>query len=217
MMALGLGGIGRLLCLGAHCDDIEIGGGGTVLSLVAANPGLVVRWVVFSSGPARRQEALRSAERFLDGARAAAVTVHDFRDGFLPWQGAAVKEAFERLKGEFAPDLVLAPWRHDAHQDHRAVAELTWNTFRDHLILEYEIPKYDGDFASPNLYVPLGERVCQEKVHHLLECFESQHARPWFSRELFMAVLRIRGMEARSATTYAEGFHCRKLVVAPRA
>ncbi|MGH7277246.1 MAG: PIG-L deacetylase family protein [Candidatus Rokuibacteriota bacterium] len=213
MKSLSLAGMTRVLCLGAHCDDIEIGCGGTMLTLVAGHRDLDVRWVVFSSGVARKEEALASAERFLHGAGRSAVTIHDFRDGFFPYDGGAIKEQFEQLKHEVAPDLVLTHHRHDAHQDHRLVAELTWNTFRNQLILEYEIPKYDGDFGSPNLFVPLDESVGQEKIHHILESFKTQEAKHWFSRELFMSVLRIRGMEASAPTPYAEGFYCRKLVL----
>jgi LmbE family N-acetylglucosaminyl deacetylase len=207
-------GITRVLCLGAHCDDIEIGCGGTILALVDAVPRLDVRWVVFSSDAVRKAEARASAARFLRAVARADVAVHDFRDGYLPYEGAAIKDAFERLKDGPSPDLVLTPWRHDAHQDHRLIGELTWNTFRDHTILEYEIPKYEGDFGSPNVLVPLDEEVCREKVDHIVQCFKSQATKPWFSADLFTSVMRVRGMEARAATGYAEGFYGRKLVVA---
>lgn len=213
MRGLKLAGIRRVLCLGAHCDDIEIGCGGTVLRLTAATPDLDVRWTVFTSDAVRSKEGRAAAERFLRGAGRQAVEIHGYRDGFLPGCVAAVKEEFERLKRQFEPDLVLTHHRRDAHQDHRTIAELTWNTFRDHVILEYEIPKYDGDFGSPNVLVPLDEATALDKVHHVMECFKTQQAKPWFSRELFMAVLRIRGMEANAPDGYAEGFYSTKVVV----
>jgi LmbE family N-acetylglucosaminyl deacetylase len=211
MMPVELAGVRRLLCLGAHCDDIEIGCGGTVLTLAAAVPELVVRWVVFTSDAARKAEALACAERFLRGTRAE-VTVHDYRDAFLPYSGAAVKEEFESLKA-FAPDLVLTPFRGDAHQDHRLVAELAWNTFRRHLILEYEIPKYDGDLGAPAVFVPLDPAVAEDKVRHVLECYKSQADRHWFSRDVFMALMRLRAMEANAGTDAAEAFYARKVVL----
>lgn len=201
----------RLLCLGAHCDDIEIGCGGTVLSLIAAVPDLVVRWVVFTSDPIRRREARECAARFLRGCRAE-VTILEHRDAFLPYSGPAVKEEFERLK-PFAPDLILTPFRGDAHQDHRLVAELTWNTFRRHLILEYEIPKYDGDLGAPSVLMPLDPAVAEDKVRHILECYKSQADRHWFSRDVFMALMRLRAVEAHAGTEHAEAFYARKLVL----
>lgn len=138
--------------------------------------------------------------------------MHEFPDGFLPYSGEAVKDAFESMK-RVEPDLVLTHTRFDLHQDHRLTCELTWNTFRDHLILEYEIPKYDGDLASPNLYVPLDEKVCRKKVEHILHAFRSQAANQWFSEDTFRAVLRLRGVESNSPTGYAEGFYCRKILL----
>ena len=209
---LELPGVRRLLCLGAHCDDIEIGCGGTVLTLASAVPDLAVRWVVFASDATRRREAEACASRFLRGCRAE-VSILDYRDAFLPWSGAAVKEEFERLKA-FAPDLILTPFRGDAHQDHRLIAELTWNTFRRHLILEYEIPKYDGDLGAPGVFVPLDAAVAEDKVRHILECYKSQSDRHWFSRDVFMALMRLRGMEANAGTDQAEAFYGRKVVIA---
>ncbi len=211
MIALDLGHVRRLLCLGAHCDDIEIGCGGTVLTLAAAVPALAVRWVVFTSDATRRREAEASAARFLRGCHAE-VTILEHRDAFLPYSGPAVKEAFEGLK-DWAPDLVLTPFRGDAHQDHRLVAELTWNTFRHHLILEYEIPKYDGDLGAPGVFVPLDPAVAEDKVRHILECYKSQSDRHWFSRDVFMALMRLRAMEANAGTDQAEAFYGRKLVL----
>jgi LmbE family N-acetylglucosaminyl deacetylase len=200
----------RLLCLGAHCDDIEIGCGGTILNLTTVPRKLEVYWVVFSSDQQRKQEALESADAFLKDVAKRNIVIHGFRDGFLPYHGVEIKESFEQLKSQFLPDLVLTHYRHDLHQDHRLVSELTWNTFRNHLILEYEIPKYDGDFGAPNFFVPLDESVCQRKIDYILGAFDSQIGKRWFSRELFSSVLRLRGMEANAASGYAEGFYCRK-------
>ncbi len=204
----------RLLCVGAHCDDIEIGCGGTILKLAAGRPEMHVRWIVFSSDPERKEEALRSADGFLENVANRKVSVHGFRDGFLPYAGAEVKELFEQLKSDFSPDVILTHYRHDLHQDHRLISELTWNTYRDHLILEYEIPKYDGDFGSPNVFVPLDGFLCQRKIDTIMASFKSQAAKRWFSGELFLSVLRIRGMEANAVSGYAEGFYCRKTTLA---
>jgi LmbE family N-acetylglucosaminyl deacetylase len=204
----------RLLCLGAHCDDIEIGCGGTILNLSAARGKLEVYWVVFSSNQQREQEALRCADAFLKDAASRKIVIHKFRDGFFPYDGAAIKESFEQIKSEYSPDLILTHHRHDLHQDHRLLSELTWNTFRNHLILEYEIPKYDGDFGAPNLFVSLDQTVCQRKIDYILGAFDSQKGKHWFSRELFSSVLRLRGMEAGAASGYAEGFYCRKSILA---
>ena len=203
----------RLLCLGAHCDDIEIGCGGTILKLAATGRRLEVHWVVFSSDERRGQEALKSADAFLENVPTRNVIVHALRDGFFPYVGAELKERFEQLKTEFSPDLVLTHYRHDLHQDHRLVSELTWNTFRNHLILEYEIPKYDGDFGAPNFFVPLDESICLRKIDAILDAYQSQTEKHWFSRDLFSAILRLRGMEANACSGYAEGFYCRKAVL----
>jgi LmbE family N-acetylglucosaminyl deacetylase len=203
----------RLLCLGAHCDDIEIGCGGTILKLVAAGRKIEAHWVVFSSDERRKQEALRSAESFLCENVTKKVIIHQFRDGFFPYLGYELKDSFEQLKADISPDLILTHYRHDLHQDHRLVSELTWNTFRDHLILEYEVPKYDGDFGSPNLFVPLDEFTCHRKIDAILDAYQSQREKHWLSRDLFSAILRLRGMEANACSGYAEGFYCRKAVL----
>ena len=200
----------EVLAVGAHADDIEIGCGGTVLHLVAAGFPLRVTWVVLAATGVREREAVASAAAFLKDVEQTTVVLKSFRDGFFPWAGAEVKEVFEGLKGEVDPDLVIAPRRADAHQDHRLVAELTWNTFRDHLVLEYEIPKYDGDLGNPNLFVPLPAETCQRKVELLLEQFPSQHDHPWFTADTFWAMLRLRGVESNAPSGFAEGFHCRK-------
>jgi LmbE family N-acetylglucosaminyl deacetylase len=203
----------RLLCLGAHCDDIEIGCGGTILKLAAAQREMEVRWIVFSSDEQRKKEALKSADAFLENVVNRKVSVYGLRDGFLPYVGGEVKERFEQLKSEFWPDVILTHYRDDLHQDHRLVSELTWNTFRNHLILEYEIPKYDGDFGSPNIFIPLDESLCRRKIDTILAVFQSQTEKHWFSSELFSSVLRIRGMEANASGGYAEAFYCRKAVL----
>jgi LmbE family N-acetylglucosaminyl deacetylase len=200
----------RVLALGAHCDDIEIGCGGTLLRLAAERRSLEVAWVVFCSTPERAAEARASAGAFLEGVSSAKVVVREYRDGFLPYSGSAVKDEFEALKREFSPDLVFTHYRDDRHQDHRLVSELTWNTWRDHLILEYEIPKYDGDFGSPNFFASLPASTLDRKVGLLLKHFASQAGKPWFTADLFRAVARIRGMESVAPEGSAEGFYCRK-------
>jgi len=208
-------GPARVLAVGCHADDIEIGCGGTILALAERRPDLEVTWLVLGAGGARADEARASAAAFLAGARAEpTVLVESFRDGFFPYLGGAVKERFEQLKREVAPELVFTHVGIDLHQDHRLVSELTWNTFRDHLILEYEIPKYDADLAAPNVYVPLAPDVLQRKVDLLLEHFPSQRGKHWFTEDLFRSLARVRGMEANSPTRFAEAFRCRKLVLA---
>ncbi len=209
------GGDLRLLCLGAHPDDIEIGCGGLLLRLFGERPGTEVRWIVFSGNDERRPEAEGSARRFLCalGGGKAAVSVHGFRDGFFPSEFARIKETFEYLKRDYRPTLVLTHCRDDLHQDHRTLSELTLNTFRDHLVWEYEIPKYDGDFGNPNLFVPLAESLCRAKTAALLEHFPSQRRRAWFTAETFMALMRLRGIGCNSPSGYAEAFYCRKAVV----
>jgi LmbE family N-acetylglucosaminyl deacetylase len=201
-----------VLCIGAHADDIEIGCGGTLLYLGGALSRLRFHWVVFSTPGSRRQEALKGAELFTAGSDKE-VVLENYRDGFLPYRGAEVKDFFERMKGEVNPDLIFVPWHRDAHQDHRLLAELAWNTFRNHLILEYEIPKYDGDLGRPNIFVPLETPLYEHKVEHLFEAFKSQYAKPWFDRETFLGLMRIRGMESNSPSGYAEAFHVRKAVL----
>ena len=205
----------KVLCLGAHSDDIEIGCGGTLLELLRSARRLSVHWVVFSGTPIRAREARASATRFLRGASRREVQVLDFRDGFLPYQGSALKETFEVLKASVVPDLVFTHWRLDAHQDHRLIGELTWNTFRDHLILEYEVPKYDGDLGHPNLFVPLSAQVRARKVRSLLSGFPSQRKKRWFSAATFDGLMRLRGIESGVEEGYAEAFHVRKGVLRP--
>jgi LmbE family N-acetylglucosaminyl deacetylase len=202
----------RVLALGAHCDDIEIGCGGTLLRLAGERSDLEVRWLVFSSTPDRAKEARTSAAAFLHGVAKAEVMVYQHRDGYLPHAGAAVKDEFEALKREYSPDLIFTHYRHDLHQDHRLVSELTWNTWRNQLILEYEIPKYDGDLGAPNFFAPLPAATLEKKIALVLEHFPTQAGKPWFTADLFRALARIRGMECVAPEGIAEAFYCRKAV-----
>jgi LmbE family N-acetylglucosaminyl deacetylase len=201
----------RLLCLGAHSDDIEIGCGGSVLKIVRDHPDTQCDWVVFSATGARRKEARAGAAAFLKGGAGYTVILRSFRDGYFPAAGAEIKDFFEELKKRDQPDLIFTHHRADLHQDHRLVSELTWNTFRDHAILEYEIPKYDGDLTTPNVYVPLEAALVKAKLRGIRESFPSQAGNGWFSDETFKAVLRLRGIESNAPSGYAEGFHARKL------
>jgi LmbE family N-acetylglucosaminyl deacetylase len=203
----------RLLCIGAHADDIEIGCGGLILSLIRRYRPIHIDWVVFSAPGSRKQEASRSARMFLNRAASARIRIERFRDGFFPYQGARIKRVFEAFKNNPAPDLVLTHYRHDRHQDHRVLSDLTWNTFRDHWVLEYEIPKFDGDLGAPNFFVPVSKTTCAAKVKYLEEAFGSQRDKHWFSGETFMGLMRLRGMECRSATGYAEAFYARKVAL----
>jgi LmbE family N-acetylglucosaminyl deacetylase len=209
----GVTGAPQILCLGCHSDDIEIGCGGTILRLIDEHPGCVFHWVVFSAIGVREAEAQNAAAQLVGTACLKGPLLKTFPDGFMPFVGAEVKTLFEELKHAVSPDLIFTHYRKDAHQDHRLVAELTWNTFRDHLILEYEIPKYDGDMGQPGLFVPLPYDLCQKKVRLLLETFPSQHSKSWFRQETFLSLMRIRGMECNAPSGYAEAFYCRKLVL----
>jgi len=203
----------RILCLGAHSDDIEIGCGGTVLRILEENPDAEVLWVVMGASGQRADEATASAKSFLARARQKEVIVKEFRDGFFPYIGAEIKGFFEELKRRCAPDLILTHCRNDLHQDHRLVSELTWNTFRNHLILEYEILKYDGDLGTPNAFVHLTESLARRKVGILLDSFRSQVKKNWFTEDAFLAILRLRGLECNAPEKYAEAYHARKLVL----
>jgi LmbE family N-acetylglucosaminyl deacetylase len=202
----------KILCLGAHSDDIEIGCGGTILELLRLRRNLEFHWVVFSSGAERDREARRSACLFLKGAVKQNVDVLNFRNSFFPHEGIKIKEFFEDLKSHSSPDLILTHTRNDLHQDHRVINQLTWNTWRNHLILEYEIPKYDGDLGSPNFFVPFDRKICQRKIKHLMACFATQRNKQWFTDDMFQGLMRIRGIEANSPGRFAEGFYSRKLV-----
>jgi len=203
-----------VLCVGAHSDDIEIGCGGTLLRMKSMISELKFHWVVFSAAGKRAREAQESAELFTTGC-SKDVVLKQFRDGFLPYNAADVKDCFEELKTRVEPDVVFSHWGGDAHQDHRILSELTWNTFRDQLILEYEIPKYDGDLGRPNLFVPLDSSIAETKVQYLTNSFVSQQDKRWFDRKTFLGLMRIRGMESNSPSGYAEAFYARKVVLAP--
>jgi LmbE family N-acetylglucosaminyl deacetylase len=200
----------RVLFVGAHSDDIEIGCGGTVLRLAREYPRLEVQWVVFSADEVRAEEARRGAALFLRGVARAEVLIYAFRDGFFPAQLEAIKERFEALKA-FDPQLIFTHARADRHQDHRVLSDLAWNTWRSQTILEYEIPKYDGDLGQPNLYVRLEPEVLERKIEYLMQAFATQRSKHWFDPETFRALPRLRGME--SATRYAEAFYARKVVI----
>lgn len=202
----------RLLCIGAHSDDLEIGCAGTVLTWLASMPAVDVTWVVLSAEGIRSSEANRSARALLARAARRKVFIANFRDCFLQSQYTDVKDYFEHLKKEVDPDVVMTHWLQDRHQDHRLTAELTWNTWRNHLVLEYEIPKYEGDLANPNVYVPISTSLARRKVSHLNRCFSSQRGKEWFTGDTFLGLMRLRGLESRSQSGFAEAFHARKLV-----
>jgi LmbE family N-acetylglucosaminyl deacetylase len=203
----------HILCLGCHSDDIEIGCGGTILRLAGEYPGCVFHWVVFSAMGAREAEARYAAAQFVAPSRLKGPVLKSFRDGFMPFVGAEVKAVFEELKQAVSPDLVFTHNRKDSHQDHRLIAELTWQTFRDQLILEYEVPKYDGDIGKPGIFVPLTAELCERKVGLIIDAFRSQNGKRWFQRETFFSLMRLRGMECNAPSGYAEAFYSRKLVL----
>lgn len=202
-----------VLCLGAHADDIEIGCGGTLLKLIEQDPNVSVRWVVFSATPPRAREARRSAGVFLKNAGAKQIVIKGFRDSYFPFMGERIKKFMQQLGREVAPDLVFTHHRRDLHQDHRLIAELTWNAFRNHLILEYEIPKYDGDMGAPNAYVHLDKAVAERKVRHICDTFKTQKSKQWFGADTFLALLRLRGLESNAPSKYAEAFYCPKMLL----
>lgn len=202
-----------ILCIGAHADDIEIGCGGTILKLLETHPGSRVIWVVLTARGARKKEAIKSATAFLQRAGSKKIVTKPFRESYLPYQGKAVKGYFDTLPRLIDPDLIFTHYRHDLHQDHRILCELTWNTYRRHQILEYEIPKYDGDLGRPNLYMPLTDEVSQEKIRLLMKGFATQRSKRWFTEDTFYGLLRIRGIESPKVTKYAEAFYARKVVL----
>ena len=207
------GAVNSILCLGAHSDDIEIGAAGSILRLIGMYPGASIHWVVLTTEGDREKEARASADALLTDTERKEIFTEKFRNGFFPYEGAKIKEFFESLKRKVDPDIVLTHYREDLHQDHRCVSDLTWNTFRNHLILEYEIPKYDGDIGSPNFFIPLSDELVEKKLVHLESHFQSQHTKPWFSRDTFSAIMRLRGMECNASSGYAEGFYARKLAL----
>lgn len=203
----------NVLCLGCHSDDIEIGCGGTVLRLSQEYPTCGFHWAVFHALGVRESEAQQAAALFAGSRLKAPIVKKKFQDGFMPFQGADVKRVFEDELKQLHPDLIFTHNSHDAHQDHRLISELTWNTFRNHLILEYEIPKYDGDLGRPSVFVPLKAEVAQQKVAFLMDVFESQRQKRWFEKETFLSLMRLRGMECNSDSGYAEAFYCRKAIL----
>jgi LmbE family N-acetylglucosaminyl deacetylase len=203
---------GTVLCLGAHSDDIEIGCGGTLIELRERNPDLRFVWVVFSGDDVRERETRAAAAALLGTGANVTVIVHHFRGSYFPYCGADIKDAFEAMCSHVVPDLVMTHYLSDRHQDHRVIAELTWNTFRNHAILEYEIPKYEGDLTQPGVYCPLSPTTVDQKIATLLQCFSSQRNRQWFDADLFRGHMRLRGIECNSPSRYAEAFHARKLV-----
>jgi LmbE family N-acetylglucosaminyl deacetylase len=213
MLPFGLDGFRRVLCLGAHADDIEIGCGGTLLRMIGLNPELSVRWVVFSGDEVRAAEARASAAAFLRGVADNRIDVHGFRDSFFPAAWGQIKEQVAAIAREFSPDVIFTHRRDDAHQDHRVLAELTWCAFRDHLILECEIPKYEGDLGQPNVFVPLSSEQARAKAEMIHAGFLSQRSHRWFTADTFLALSRLRGVECNATEQHAEGFYCRKLVL----
>jgi LmbE family N-acetylglucosaminyl deacetylase len=202
----------RLLCLGAHSDDIEIGCGATILRLTELYAAAAIRWIVFGAADdRRREEALAGADAFLARAAEKEVVVKTFRDGWFPAAAGAIKECFEEIKSGPAPDLIFTHYRHDLHQDHKLLSDLTWNTFRGSFILEYEVPKWDGDLGTPNCYVRVSDEITAQKVRTICEVFASQRGKPWFTAETFRALMRLRGVE--SNTPFAEAFYARKMVL----
>jgi LmbE family N-acetylglucosaminyl deacetylase len=201
----------KVLCLGAHSDDIEIGCGGTILQLIRRHHNVEFCWVVFSSNREREREARKSAALFLKGGKRHTVVVKNFQESYFPYVGAKIKDFFEELKG-FSPDLIFTHYRSDLHQDHRVINELTWNAFRSHLIWEYEIPKYDGDLGSPNCFVPLDAETCEKKVKYITEVFKTQSTKQWLTPDTFQAIMRLRGVESNAPDRFAEAFYCRKIV-----
>ncbi len=204
-----------VLCLGAHSDDIEIGAGATILTIAEAIPSARNIWTVFAGHGGRGAEAQKSAEFFTAGFATAEIEIHTFRDGFFPQETSEIKKCFESLKTKWNPDVILTHYRDDRHQDHRVISDLTWQTFRNHLILEYEIPKYDGDFGTPNVFLPITDHFREQKNTAIEHVFVSQHDKGWFSRETFDAVMRLRGIECNAESGYAEAFYCRKARLAP--
>lgn len=203
----------KILCLGAHSDDIEIGCGGTILRLLEEVEKVEVKWIVFSANDKRDEEAEKSAKMFLGKARRKNLIVKHFRESYFPYIGAEIKNYLEEIKKEFTPDIIFTHYRYDLHQDHRLISELTWNTFRDHLILEYEIIKYDGDLGSPNLFIHLDKEICSKKIEYILKSFKTQGTRKWFTKDAFLSILRLRGVESNAPNMYAEAFYCRKMII----
>ena len=203
----------NVLCLGAHCDDIEIGCGGTILRLISENKDTNINWIVFASNKERAVEAKKSAQIFLADAIQKDIVIKHYRDSFFPYIGEEIKTFFEEVKKNIKPDIIFTHYRNDLHQDHRLISELTWNTFRCHFILEYEVIKYDGDLGSPNFIIPIEKQLCKKKIRTIINCFKSQSGRHWFTEDTFFSMMRIRGVEGCCEEGFAEAFYCRKILM----
>jgi LmbE family N-acetylglucosaminyl deacetylase len=201
----------KVLCIGAHPDDIEIGCGGSIFR-ISEEFKTDITWVILSGDENRKNEAMNSAKKFLEKSENHEIFIKSFKESYFPYIGDQIKDFFEELK-KVSPDLIFTHYRHDLHQDHRLLSELTWNTFRDHFILEYEIPKYDGDLLDPNLYINLNKETCENKIGLISSEFKTQSSRRWFDKEIFWAILRMRGLESNSPSKYAEAFHSRKISI----
>ncbi len=211
MYAPQLQGLNTILCVGCHSDDIELGCGGTILKLLRDHDDLEIHWLVLSGAGERAAEAQLSATRFLGGASRHRIVIKEFRDRYFPQQAEQIKDFVHATAQQVEPDIVFTHWLEDRHQDHRLVAEFTWHAFRNHLIWEYEIPKYEGDLGHPNVFVPLDQELRDFKINTTYECFKSQQDKSWFTREAFSSLLTLRGLECNSPSGYAEAFHCRKI------
>jgi LmbE family N-acetylglucosaminyl deacetylase len=211
LFAFRLSDLKRILCIGAHGDDIEIGCGGTLLKLMRDRQDIEFYWYVFSASAERRREAQESACEVLNGSKVKRIEIGNYRESYFPAQWDLIKNAFEKLKSQFDPDLVFTHCHGDRHQDHSALSDLTWNTFRDHFILEYEIPKYDGDLGQPNVFFRLDDQIAGSKVNAILKNYPSQQTKHWFTEDALLGLMRVRGIEC--ASKYAEAFYCRKLVL----
>lgn len=203
----------KVLCVGAHSDDIEIGCGGTILRILSEYDDVEVHWVVLGSSGERDGEAVTSADKFLANVKKKEIIIQHFKTSFFPYIGEEIKNFFEKLKEKISPDIIFTHYRNDLHQDHRLVSELTWNTYRNNLIFEYEIMKYDGDIGSPNVFVHLDDTLCRKKISFIMDSFKTQGEKDWFTPDAFLSLLRIRGIESKAPGKYAEGFYCRKVVL----
>ncbi|MEM7452769.1 MAG: PIG-L deacetylase family protein [Planctomycetota bacterium] len=212
MNSIGSPDIRTVLCLGAHADDIEIGCGGTILKMLLSNPEIKFHWVVFSADGHRRQEALESVRSLTESDRVE-IETHSYTDAYFPSQWKNLKREFSRLRRRVKPDLIFTHRREDRHQDHSTISNLTWNAFRNHLIFEYEIPKYEGDLGQPNVFVPLDEELMQLKCRWVIDAFKTQADKHWFDEETMKSILRLRGIESGRNGRYAEAFYCRKLSI----
>ena len=201
----------QILFLGAHSDDIELGCGGTILNICSENKKSEIKWVVFSANKERKEEAINSANKFLSSVENKKIIVYDFKENYFPYNASKIKECFDNLGKILNPDLIFTHYKSDLHQDHRTIFDLTLNTFRNHLILQYEIPKYDGDLGSPNIFCPIDKKVLNTKIKYLNETFQTQKNKPWFSDDTFRALPSLRGIESRSKSGYAEAFYCQKM------